>query len=152
VVRDVWSLRSWNVTRVLGLARRTYFREPVAAHFAMWGREACEIISASTRPVSENFAVRRLSAHQRRDYGWANLTKFRGTIGSQSRHPTKAFINGNYTDAASGQTFDSVTGTGSFLLELPPGRRSINPRGERRARCLSKGVWSNLAPSSGKRL
>jgi len=52
-----------------------------------------------------------------------NLTKFRGTIGlAVSTSVRRPSINGNYTDAASGQTFDSVNpGTGKLLARVASG-------------------------------
>jgi 4-guanidinobutyraldehyde dehydrogenase / NAD-dependent aldehyde dehydrogenase len=62
---------------------------------------------------------------------------------------TKAFINGNYTDAASGQTFDSVNpGTGKLLARVASGDTEDINRAVAAARAaFRKGVWSNLAPN-----
>jgi 4-guanidinobutyraldehyde dehydrogenase / NAD-dependent aldehyde dehydrogenase len=62
---------------------------------------------------------------------------------------TKAFINGNYADAASGQTFDSVNpGTGKLLARVASGDTEDINRAVSAARAaFRKGVWSNLAPS-----
>jgi len=64
---------------------------------------------------------------------------------------TKAFINGNYVDAASGATFDSVNpGTGKLLARVAAGDSEDIDRAVKSARAaFRKGVWSNLAP--GKR-
>jgi 4-guanidinobutyraldehyde dehydrogenase/NAD-dependent aldehyde dehydrogenase len=64
---------------------------------------------------------------------------------------TKAFINGNYTEAASGQTFDSINpGTGKLLARVASGDTEDINRAVAAARAaFRKGVWSNLAP--GKR-
>jgi len=62
---------------------------------------------------------------------------------------TKAFINGNYTDAASGQTFDSINpGTGKLLARVASGDTEDINRAVAAARAVfRKGSWSNLAPS-----
>src|ERR1700753_2387650 len=62
---------------------------------------------------------------------------------------TKILINGNYTDSASGQTFDSVNpGTGKLLARVASGDTEDINRAVSAARAaFRKGVWSNLAPS-----
>jgi 4-guanidinobutyraldehyde dehydrogenase/NAD-dependent aldehyde dehydrogenase len=62
---------------------------------------------------------------------------------------TKAFINGNYADAASGQTFDSINpGTGKLLARVASGDAEDINRAVSAARAaFRKGVWSNLAPN-----
>src|ERR1700753_4123148 len=62
---------------------------------------------------------------------------------------TKAFINGNYTESASGQTFDSINpGTGKLLARVSSGDTEDINRAVSAARAaFRKGVWSNLAPS-----
>src|SRR3954447_25850808 len=62
---------------------------------------------------------------------------------------TKAFINGNYVDAASGATFDSINpGTGKLLARVASGDSEDINRAVSAARdAFKKGVWSNLAPS-----
>src|SRR5882762_5859388 len=61
---------------------------------------------------------------------------------------TKAFINGNYADAASGQTFDSINpGTGKLLARVASGDTEDVNRAVAAARtAFRKGVWANQAP------
>jgi len=67
---------------------------------------------------------------------------------------TKAFINGNYADAASGQTFDSVNpGTGKLLARVASGDvEDINRAVSAARAAFRKGVWSNLAPSKRQKI
>src|ERR1700739_1350704 len=62
---------------------------------------------------------------------------------------TKVFINGNYTESASGQTFDSINpGTGKLLARVSSGDTEDINRAVSAARApFRKGVWSNLAPN-----
>src|SRR5215470_279783 len=66
---------------------------------------------------------------------------------------TKAFINGNYVDAASGATFDSVNpGTGKLLARVASGDTEDVNRAVSAARAVfRKGSWANLAPSKRKK-
>jgi acyl-CoA reductase-like NAD-dependent aldehyde dehydrogenase len=61
----------------------------------------------------------------------------------------KAFINGNYVDAASGATFDSINpGTGKLLARVAAGDSEDIDRAVSAARAaFRKGTWSNLAPA-----
>src|SRR5882724_12963139 len=67
---------------------------------------------------------------------------------------TKAFINGNYADAASGQTFDSINpGTGKLLARVASGDTEDINRAVAAARAVfRKGSWSNLAPSQRQKV
>jgi acyl-CoA reductase-like NAD-dependent aldehyde dehydrogenase len=62
---------------------------------------------------------------------------------------TKAFINGNYVDAASGATFDSINpATGKLLARVAAGDTEDINRAVSAARAaFRKGTWSNLAPA-----
>src|SRR5262249_30824766 len=61
---------------------------------------------------------------------------------------TKAFINGNYVESASGATFDSINpGTGKLLARVASGDTEDVNRAVSAARAsFRKGTWSNLAP------
>jgi len=65
---------------------------------------------------------------------------------------TKAFINGNYVEAASGATFDTVNpGTGKLLARVAAGDVEDVDRAVAAARAaFRKGGWSNLAPADRK--
>src|SRR5579864_5461826 len=67
---------------------------------------------------------------------------------------TKAFINGNYVDAASGATFDTINpGTGKLLARVAAGDTEDIDRAVSAARAtFRKGVWSNLAPVKRKQI
>jgi 4-guanidinobutyraldehyde dehydrogenase/NAD-dependent aldehyde dehydrogenase len=67
---------------------------------------------------------------------------------------TKAFINGNYADAASGQTFDSVNpGTGKLLARVAScDTEDVNRAVSAARAAFRKGVWSNLAPSKRQKI
>src|ERR1700741_2922703 len=61
---------------------------------------------------------------------------------------TRAFIDGNYVDAASGATFDSINpGTGKLLARIAAGDTEDVNRAVAAARAaFRKGVWANQAP------
>ncbi|HET9388099.1 MAG TPA: aldehyde dehydrogenase [Steroidobacteraceae bacterium] len=67
---------------------------------------------------------------------------------------TKAFINGNYVDAASGATFDTVNpGTGKLLARVAAGDVEDVDRAVAAARAVfRKGAWANLAPAKRKQV
>ena len=67
---------------------------------------------------------------------------------------TKVFINGNYTESASGQTFDSINpGTGKLLARVSSGDTEDINRAVSAARAaFRKGVWSNLAPNQRQKI
>src|SRR5579871_3997244 len=67
---------------------------------------------------------------------------------------TKAFINGNYVDAASGATFDSVNpSNGKLLARVAAGDSEDVDRAVSAARAaFRKGVWANSAPVERKRV
>jgi acyl-CoA reductase-like NAD-dependent aldehyde dehydrogenase len=67
---------------------------------------------------------------------------------------TKAFINGNYVDAASGATFDSVNpGTGKLLARVTSCDTEDVDRAVSAARAaFRKGSWANLAPKERQRI
>src|SRR5581483_11363004 len=67
---------------------------------------------------------------------------------------TKAFINGNYADAASGATFDTVNpGTGKLLARVAAGDAEDIDRAVGAARtAFRKGVWANVAPAKRKQV
>src|ERR1700760_667502 len=67
---------------------------------------------------------------------------------------TKAFINGNYVDAASGSTFDSVNpGTGKLLARVAAGDTEDINRAVAGARAVfRKGSWSNLPPKERQKV
>jgi acyl-CoA reductase-like NAD-dependent aldehyde dehydrogenase len=67
---------------------------------------------------------------------------------------TRAFINGNYVDSASGSTFDSVNpGTGKLLARVASGDTEDINRAVTAARAVfRKGSWSNLAPKDRQRI
>src|SRR6266704_118767 len=67
---------------------------------------------------------------------------------------TKAFINGNYVDSASGATFDSVNpGTGKLLARVASGDTEDINRAVAAARAtFRKGVWANLATQDRQRI
>src|SRR5262249_12035727 len=67
---------------------------------------------------------------------------------------TKAFIDGNYADAASGATFDSVNpGTGKLLARVAAGDTEDIDRAVAAARAaFRKGVWANQAPVKRKQV
>jgi 4-guanidinobutyraldehyde dehydrogenase / NAD-dependent aldehyde dehydrogenase len=67
---------------------------------------------------------------------------------------TKAFINGNYMESASGQTFDSINpGTGKLLARVSSGDTEDINRAVSAARAaFRKGVWSNLAPNQRQKV
>ena len=62
---------------------------------------------------------------------------------------TRAFINGNYVDAASGQTFDSINpATGKLLARVASGDTEDINRAVAAARAaFRKGVWADQPPS-----
>ena len=67
---------------------------------------------------------------------------------------TKAFINGNYVESASGATFDSINpGTGKLLARVAAGDTEDVNRAVAAARnSFKKGVWSNLAPKDRQKV
>jgi 4-guanidinobutyraldehyde dehydrogenase/NAD-dependent aldehyde dehydrogenase len=67
---------------------------------------------------------------------------------------TKAFINGNYVDAASGATLDSINpGTGKLLARVAAGDSEDIDRAVSAARAaFRKGSWSALAPVKRKKV
>ena len=67
---------------------------------------------------------------------------------------TKAFINGNYVEAASGATFDSVNpGTGKLLARVASGDTEDINRAVAAARAaFRKGVWSGMAPKDRQKV
>jgi 4-guanidinobutyraldehyde dehydrogenase / NAD-dependent aldehyde dehydrogenase len=67
---------------------------------------------------------------------------------------TKAFINGNYVDAASGATFDSVNpGTGKLLARVASGdTEDINLAVSAARAAFRKGTWANLAPKERQKV
>ncbi|HEY2400856.1 MAG TPA: aldehyde dehydrogenase [Steroidobacteraceae bacterium] len=67
---------------------------------------------------------------------------------------TKVFINGSYTESASGQTFDSINpGTGKLLARVSSGDTEDINRAVSAARtAFRKGVWSNLAPNQRQKI
>src|SRR6266566_5988868 len=67
---------------------------------------------------------------------------------------TKAFINGNYVESASGATFDSVNpGTGKLLARVAAGDAEDVNRAVAAARAaFRKGVWANQAPKDRQRV
>src|SRR5579871_5977554 len=67
---------------------------------------------------------------------------------------TKAFINGNYVDAASGATFDSVNpGTGKLLARVAAGDSEDVDRAVAAARAtFRKGLWANQPPAHRKKV
>jgi 4-guanidinobutyraldehyde dehydrogenase / NAD-dependent aldehyde dehydrogenase len=67
---------------------------------------------------------------------------------------TRAFINGNYVDAASGATFDSVNpGTGKLLARVASCDTEDVNRAVSAARAVfRKGSWANLAPQDRQRI
>src|SRR5215468_42033 len=66
----------------------------------------------------------------------------------------KAFINGNYADAASGATFDSINpGTGKLLARVASGDTEDINRAVSAARAaFRKGSWANLAPKERQKV
>src|SRR5215470_17324845 len=67
---------------------------------------------------------------------------------------TKAFINGNYVDAASGATFDSINpGNGKLLARVASGDTEDVNRAVSAARAaFRKGSWANLAPKERQKI
>src|SRR5260370_39231462 len=67
---------------------------------------------------------------------------------------TKAFINGNYVDSASGATFDSINpGTGKLLARVAAGDTEDVNRAVAAARAaFRKGVWANQAPKDRQKV
>src|ERR1700736_177756 len=67
---------------------------------------------------------------------------------------TKAFINGNYVDSASGATFDSINpGTGKLLARVASGDTEDVNRAVAAARtAFRKGVWANQAPKDRQKV
>ncbi|MGH8139367.1 MAG: aldehyde dehydrogenase [Steroidobacteraceae bacterium] len=67
---------------------------------------------------------------------------------------TKAFINGNYVDAASGATFDSINpGTGKLLARVAAGDNEDVDRAVSAARAaFRKGAWANRPPAQRKKV
>ena len=67
---------------------------------------------------------------------------------------TRAFINGNYVDSASGATFDSVNpGTGKLLARVAAGDSEDIDRAVSAARAaFRKGVWSNRPPAQRQKV
>src|SRR5579864_7755140 len=67
---------------------------------------------------------------------------------------TKAFIDGNYVDAASGATFDSINpGTGKLLARVASGdTEDINLAVSAARAAFRKGSWSNLAPKERQKV
>src|SRR5262249_12146781 len=67
---------------------------------------------------------------------------------------TKAFINGNYVESASGATFDSINpGTGKLLARVASGDTEDVNRAVSAARAsFRKGTWSNLAPKERQKV
>jgi acyl-CoA reductase-like NAD-dependent aldehyde dehydrogenase len=67
---------------------------------------------------------------------------------------TQAFIDGRYTDAVSGATFDSINpATGKLLARVASGDAEDINRAVTSARAaFRKGSWSNLAPAKRKKI
>src|SRR6202045_1180168 len=67
---------------------------------------------------------------------------------------TKAFINGNYVESASGATFDSINpGTGKLLARVASGDTEDINRAVTAARtAFRKGVWANQAPKDRQKV
>src|ERR1700757_4964425 len=67
---------------------------------------------------------------------------------------TQAFIDGRYTDAASGATFDSINpATGKLLARVAAGDEEDIKRAVASARtAFRKGVWAQLAPAKRKKI
>jgi acyl-CoA reductase-like NAD-dependent aldehyde dehydrogenase len=67
---------------------------------------------------------------------------------------TQAFIDGRYTDAASGATFDCINpATGKLLARVAAGDQEDVNRAVAAARAtFRKGSWSNLPPAERKRI
>src|SRR5215475_11381541 len=67
---------------------------------------------------------------------------------------TQAFIDGRYTDAASGATFDSINpATGKLLARVAAGDTEDINRAVTSARAaFRKGVWANLPPAQRKKI
>src|SRR5262249_57163426 len=67
---------------------------------------------------------------------------------------TKAFINGNYVEAASGTTFDSINpGTGKLLARVASGDTEDVNRAVAAARAaFRKGVWANQPPKERQKV
>src|SRR6185312_4280685 len=67
---------------------------------------------------------------------------------------TKAFINGNYVESASGSTFDSINpGTGKLLARVVSGDTEDVNRAVAAARAaFRKGVWANQAPKERQKV
>ncbi len=67
---------------------------------------------------------------------------------------TRAFINGNYVDAASGATFDSINpGTGKLLARVAScDTEDINRAVSAARAAFRKGTWANLAPKERQKV
>ena len=67
---------------------------------------------------------------------------------------TQAFIDGRYSDAASGATFDSINpATGKLLARVAAGDTEDINRAVTAARAaFRKGVWVNQRPAKRKRI
>ena len=67
---------------------------------------------------------------------------------------TQAFIDGRYTDAASGATFDSINpATGKLLARVAAGDAEDVERAVRAARAaFTSGSWANRAPAERKKV
>jgi len=68
--------------------------------------------------------------------------------------PTQAFIDGRYTDAASGATFDSINpATGKLLARVAAGDAEDVDRAVRAARAaFTSGSWASRAPAERKKV
>src|SRR2546429_4997606 len=67
---------------------------------------------------------------------------------------TRAFINGNYVEAASGATFDSINpGTGKLLARVTSGDTEDIDRAVAAARAaFRKGVWAHQPPKERQKV
>ncbi|HZC86227.1 MAG TPA: aldehyde dehydrogenase family protein, partial [Steroidobacteraceae bacterium] len=67
---------------------------------------------------------------------------------------TQAFIDGRYTDAASGATFDCINpATGKLLARVAAGdTEDINRAVTSSRAAFRKGGWANLAPAKRKKI
>jgi 4-guanidinobutyraldehyde dehydrogenase/NAD-dependent aldehyde dehydrogenase len=63
----------------------------------------------------------------------------------------RAFINGEYTDAASGETFECISPVDGRLWPRSPAATPPTPARVENARAtFNSGVWSRLAPAKRK--
>src|SRR5262249_54994744 len=67
---------------------------------------------------------------------------------------TRAFISGNYVDAASGATFDSINpGTGKLLARVAScDTEDVNRAVSAARAAFRKGSWANLAPKERQKV